>query len=81
MRALTTTSSVLRVVCDTDADLDCLVSSVDLTLSTGDVDAYDVGWFTDDLIPPTASAPPVTPRTPRKWAIGSLRILATGRVR
>ena len=38
MRALTTTSSVLRVVCDTNADLDCHASSVDLTLSTGDVD-------------------------------------------
>lgn len=37
MRALTTTSSVLRVVCDTNADLDCHASSVDLTLSTGDV--------------------------------------------
>ena len=34
MRALTTTSSVLRVVCDTNADLDCHASSVDLTLST-----------------------------------------------
>ncbi len=43
-----------------------------------DADAYDVGWFTDDLIPPTASAPPVTPRTPRKWAIGSMRF-TTGR--
>ncbi len=73
MRALTTTSSVLRVVCDTNADLDCHASSVDLTLSTG-----DVGWFTDDLIPPTASAPPTTPRTPRKWAIGSMRF-TTGR--
>ena len=69
MRALTTTSSVLRVVCDTDADLDCLVSSVDLTLSTGDV---------DEVI----ETPTVTSTTaPRKWSIGSLRILATGRVR
>lgn len=46
-----------------------------------DADAYDVGWFTDELIPSTASAPPAAPRTPRKWSIGSLRILATGRVR
>lgn len=41
---------------------------------------YDVGWFTDDLIPPTASAPPVTPRTPRKWAIGSMRLITGRRV-
>lgn len=78
MRALTTTSSVLRVVCDTNADLDCHASSVDLTLSTGDV--AEVIWFTDDLIPPTASAPPAAPRTPRKWAIGSMRLITGRRV-
>jgi len=44
------------------------------------VDAYDVGWFTDDLIPPTASAPPAAPRTPRKWAIGSMRLITGRRV-
>lgn len=47
-----------------------------------DVDAYAGGWFADELIPPAAVTPPVTSTTaPRKWSIGSLRILATGRVR
>lgn len=37
MIALSTTASVLRVVCDTNADLECHSSAVDLTLSTGEV--------------------------------------------
>lgn len=44
-----------------------------------DVDAYTGGWFDDDLIPPPGATPPVTPTTaPRRWAIGSMRLI-TGR--
>ena len=87
MRALTTTSSVLRVVCDTNADLDCHASSVDLTLSTGDVDEVietstvitTAGTTTVVAAPAAGATPPVTPTTaPRRWAIGSMRLI-TGR--
>lgn len=66
MRALTTTSSVLRVVCDTDADLDCHASSVDLTLSTGDVAEV----ISTSTVITTAG----------KWAIGSMRLITGRRV-
>lgn len=46
-----------------------------------DADAYDVGWFVDDLIPPPGATPPVTPTTaPRRWAIGSMRMIAGRKV-
>lgn len=46
-----------------------------------DADAYTPGWFTDDLIPPAAAPdPPVVTPTPRKWAIGSMRLITGRRV-
>ena len=44
-----------------------------------DADAYAVGWFTDELIPPGAGTPPVVPLTPRRFAIGSFRAFGSHR--
>jgi hypothetical protein len=44
-----------------------------------DADAYDVGWFTDEMIPPSVATPPVT-RSTRRWGVGSMRLIAGRKV-
>lgn len=44
-----------------------------------DTDAYAVGWFTEELIPPDAGTPPVIPATPKRYWVGANHALGSAR--